>query len=98
MRPEHRKVIESVAANVRAIRLRKGLTQQELAEAAEMDVRHIQMIERGQHSLKLVTFLAVVDALAAKPGTLLRQAIMRPRKGGRPKKAVQLRREKVSAK
>jgi DNA-binding XRE family transcriptional regulator len=40
---------------IRLARLAKGLTQQELADASEMNIRQIQKLETGETSIKKMT-------------------------------------------
>lgn len=77
-------LLQSVAANVLARRLRMGWTQQDLAEAAELDVRHLQRIERGSINIRLGVLLALADALDVPPVRLFRPAALAPPKPGRP--------------
>lgn len=78
-------VIESFAANVRAHRRRLGLTQAELAEAAEMETRHLQRTESGQVDVGITTLIRLAEALAVEPGQLLLPAKLPPRAPGRPR-------------
>jgi transcriptional regulator with XRE-family HTH domain len=47
--------IEDFGANVRRERLRKGLTQEELAERSEIATRNLQKIEAGEINILLTT-------------------------------------------
>ena len=73
-----------LAANVLAGRLRRGWTQQDLAEAAELDVRHLQRIERGTINMRLGVLLSLAAALDVPPVQLFREADLPPPKAGRP--------------
>ena len=76
-----------IAANVRQIRSKRGLTQEALAEAVGVDLRFIQKVESGKASVSLGTLVAIAEALAVKPGVLLKEAELPEVKRGRPKKA-----------
>jgi len=59
-----------VGSNIRARRLALGKTQQQIAEAAEMDVTKLSRIESGQRSLTFREGLAVARALRIGPRNL----------------------------
>lgn len=73
-----------VAANVRRLRLRRGWSQEALAEAAGMDVTALARLERAEVSLWLHTLLRVARALGVQPGALLKPAKFSRQKPGRP--------------
>ncbi len=77
-------LLESIAANVRAQRLEAGLTQEQLAEAAELDHRFLQRVERGQTNLSMAVLVALAEALDTKITSLLRPAALAPARRGRP--------------
>jgi transcriptional regulator with XRE-family HTH domain len=52
-----------VGRNVRRIRLQRGLTQERLAFAAELDLTYIGGIERGRRNPSLMAMARVADAL-----------------------------------
>lgn len=74
-----------VAANVRRIRAKRHLTQEALAELAGLDLRFIQKIESGRAAVSLGALAAIADALAVKPGVLLKEAELPEVKRGRPR-------------
>jgi transcriptional regulator with XRE-family HTH domain len=47
--------IRSFGANVRRERVRKGMTQEQLAEKAEIATRNLQKIEAGEINILLTT-------------------------------------------
>jgi len=57
------KRIKVYGANVRRERLRKGLTQEELAERANIATRNLQKIEAGEINLLLTTAFRLQLAL-----------------------------------
>ncbi len=75
----------SVAANVRALRERRGLTQEALAELAEVAPRYLQEVERARTNPSLDMLVVLADALDVEPRRLLRFAQLVPRRPGRPK-------------
>lgn len=56
---------------IRAARLRLGLTQERLAEAAGISVPHLSNIENGKKRLGLETLLRIALALGVTPDRLL---------------------------
>jgi transcriptional regulator with XRE-family HTH domain len=55
--------IQSFGANVRRERTARKLTQEELAELAELHLRTLQKIEAGEINLLLTTVLRIKRAL-----------------------------------
>jgi transcriptional regulator with XRE-family HTH domain len=75
-----------IAANTRGYRLKRGLTQEALAEVADLDLRFIQRIERGTTNLSISVLVALSDALEIAPTALFRAAKLSPARPGRPRK------------
>jgi transcriptional regulator with XRE-family HTH domain len=75
-----------IAANTRSFRLKRGLTQQSLAEAADLDLRFIQRIERGTTNLSVLVLVALSDALDVPATEFFKPAKLAPPKAGRPRK------------
>jgi transcriptional regulator with XRE-family HTH domain len=76
----------SIAANIRRWRARRDLTQEALAEKAELGAVHVRSIERGVENITVATLIAIADALDVPPGRLLRAARLPELKPGRPRK------------
>lgn len=79
-------VLTSIAANIRRIRLRQDLTQERLAELADVEPRTIQHLETGDANPTITVVVAVAGALGVSLSTLLRAANAVPRPVGRPKR------------
>jgi transcriptional regulator with XRE-family HTH domain len=79
--------LASIAANVRRHRLRRGLTQEALAERAGQDLSYLQRVERGATNLSASVLFALAVALDVPPGLLVRKARLAPSRRGRPPKA-----------
>lgn len=79
-------LLVSLGANVRRWRKRRGLTQEALAEKADLDVRYVQRVERGSVNLRFRSFAILATVLAVKPGLLLRESPPAPAVPGRPRK------------
>jgi transcriptional regulator with XRE-family HTH domain len=79
--------LESIGANVRRLRTRVGvgLTQEKLAEKAGLDYAWLRKLERGKVDLRIQTLVRIANALAVKPGVLLRAAKLEEAKPGRPR-------------
>jgi len=60
-----------VGKNVKALRVRRGLTQEEAAHRAKLDYKRWQRIEAGRVNVTLHTLVSVSAALAANPKQLL---------------------------
>ena len=64
-------LVSKFAANLRAARFRKKLSQQSLAEAAGLSTSFISMLEREQRSPPLDTLEQLAKALGVPPVSLL---------------------------
>lgn len=82
-------VLESVGANVHRWRLRRGLTQEKLAEVADTDLRFLRRIESGRTNLGVALLVRLSIALNVPPGAFLRPARPVKRPTGRPRKKKQ---------
>jgi transcriptional regulator with XRE-family HTH domain len=60
-----------VGRNVRKLRRQKGLTQEELAFAAEIDLTYVGGIERGKRNPSLLVMARIADALGVPLGRIL---------------------------
>jgi transcriptional regulator with XRE-family HTH domain len=61
-----------VGANVRRLRIERGLTQEALAAAAEIDMRYVGGIERGQENPTVSVLGRLAGALGVTPDVLFR--------------------------
>lgn len=60
-----------VGANVRRIRLDRGLTQEELSERSGFTQQYISDLERGLRNPTVVTLFELAQALGAAPVDLI---------------------------
>lgn len=60
-----------VGKNVRKFRKQKGLTQEELAFAAEIDLTYMGGIERGKRNPSLLVMARIADALSVPLNRLI---------------------------
>jgi DNA-binding XRE family transcriptional regulator len=78
--PEYRRVVAQLAANLRALRKDRGLTQQGAAELCEMSFHHYVAIEHAKSNITLVTLARICrgfgivasEALLSEKWTLVR--------------------------
>ena len=64
-----------VGANIRRLRKAKGLTQEQLAHEAEIAMRYIAGVERGEENPSLKYLVKIAEALEAEPADLLRREV-----------------------
>jgi transcriptional regulator with XRE-family HTH domain len=57
------KFVKSFGEHLRNLRLKEGLSQEALANTAEIPINQIGRIERGEINTTLVTIKAIADAL-----------------------------------
>ena len=62
---------ESIGRKVKQIRLRKGVSQEQLAEAVGVGVTHISHLETGSGTVSLKVFLAIVNYLDCSADEIL---------------------------
>ena len=60
-----------IGAEIRTIRRNKGLSQEALADKANIDRSYLGGIERGEHNLAIINLLKIAAALNVKPSSLL---------------------------
>jgi len=60
-----------VGGNVLKLRKRRGLSQEELAGDAEIDVTYLRGIERGRRNPSLMVMVRLADCLGVHPAKLM---------------------------
>lgn len=60
-----------VGRNVRRLRIQKGMTQEELAFEAKIDLTYMGGIERGRRNPSLMVMARIANALSVPLGKLL---------------------------
>jgi transcriptional regulator with XRE-family HTH domain len=59
-----------VGANIRRLRKAKGLTQEKLAQEADMAMRYVAGVERGEENPSLRFLVKMSEVLGVSPGDL----------------------------
>jgi transcriptional regulator with XRE-family HTH domain len=59
-----------VGANMLRLRTERGWSQQALAGDANLSLRYLAGVERGEENPSLETLIAIADALAVSPASL----------------------------
>ena len=62
---------ETIGRNIRMHRLKRGLTQEQLAEQSGLSVNHIGQVERGVKQISLSALSHVAEAMNTTLGALL---------------------------
>ena len=62
----------TIGTNVRTLRLNLKISQQDLAELADMDPTQLNRVEAGERSLKFKEAMAISHYLGVKPEALTR--------------------------
>lgn len=65
-------ILDKFGKRVRDERLQRGLSQEELAEKAELHRTYIGMIERGEKNITLINIEKIAKALVISVDELLR--------------------------
>ncbi|HIR94155.1 MAG TPA: helix-turn-helix transcriptional regulator [Candidatus Egerieimonas intestinavium] len=52
-----------ISSNIKYLREKKGYTQEQLAEAADLSVSHLSKVESGQRRMGMKAYLTVLKAL-----------------------------------
>ncbi len=65
--------LQQIGSRVKQARLAKHMTQQQLAEAADMSVSFLSNIENGRQSMNLRALIAISDALNVSSDSLIRE-------------------------
>lgn len=75
-------LLQAVGQAVRRLRTERGLTQEQLAEAAGLHPRYVSDVERGQRNLGVVNVERLARALGVDLPTLM-AAVEHARRSGR---------------
>ncbi|MDD5092243.1 MAG: helix-turn-helix transcriptional regulator [Candidatus Wallbacteria bacterium] len=61
-----------IAQRLREARIRKGLTQEQLAEMAGITPEYVSMLERGKRNMTVVVLFSLAEALEVSTVKLVR--------------------------
>lgn len=64
--------LQKFGLELKALRMEKGLSQEELALLCNLHRTYIGGVERGKRNISLLNILKISKALSVKPGELLR--------------------------
>ena len=63
--------LELFGKRLRALRLKRRLSQEKLAEIAELHRNYVGLMERGESNVSLLTLVALARALGVRPAKLI---------------------------
>ena len=63
--------VQQLGHNIRALRLEKGWTQEQLADRAGLASVQISRVERGAREIRLTTLVRLIEALETTPDQIL---------------------------
>ena len=69
----------AIGAQIRKVRLAKGLTQEQLANMVNVGTTHISHIETGNTKMSIESFIAIVNALDCSADELLCREVVTAR-------------------
>ena len=72
-RPRENELLQRFGRGVRRLREKKGLSQENFAELADVHRTYVGMLERGEKSPTLGTVAAWAKAFGLRPSELLRE-------------------------
>ena len=66
------KINQEIGERLKNARIASKMSQQELANKANVSLPHISDIEHGKKSMKLITFIKIIEALQVSADSILR--------------------------
>ncbi len=70
--PSETKLLKQFGHNVRAERQKIGLSQEELADKADLDRSYVGGVERGERNISLLNIVKLAKAIGIPPMQLLK--------------------------
>jgi transcriptional regulator with XRE-family HTH domain len=71
----HKKILATIATNIREIRLAKGMTQKQVADRMYRDKQAVQKLETGNINPRYTTLIEIADALGVSVSDILKGTI-----------------------
>lgn len=68
--------LDSIGKNIRKFRISKGLRQEDIAERASLSTNYVGMIERGEKTPSLETFINIVNAIGVSSDMVLSDVLI----------------------
>lgn len=68
-------LLKAVSAEIKALRLAKKLTIEQLADLCDLHEKYIQTIERNARNMSISVFVQIAKALSIPPSKLLDKAL-----------------------
>ena len=65
-------IFKQIGSRIKEIRIRKKMSQAELAEKSHISLPHISVIERGVAKMSLASFYRIIEALDVSADEILR--------------------------
>lgn len=78
--------LDYLGANIRRLRMHEGWTQEELAEAASLDVRYLRTLESTRANPRADVLVRIAAVLGVGLGPLFRATRIPERRPGRPRR------------
>lgn len=69
---------EIIANNIRNLRIQKGYTQDQLAEAVGISTSHLSKVETGQRRIGMKTYLSILQTLKVEDEDYVMAAVREP--------------------
>ncbi len=66
------RISREIGERIKEARMAKKMSQQELATKANISLPHISEIERGKQSMKLSTFIRIIEALQISADSVIK--------------------------
>jgi len=78
--------LQCLAANIKRLRKKSNLTQMQLAEVVDIELKYLQKLESGRKNPSIAIVLAIAEAFKVDLGELFLDIPLVKQKTGRPKK------------
>lgn len=70
--PSQTRIFKQLGNNLRTERLKAGLSQEALAQVAELDRTYVGSVERGERNISLLNIVKLAKVLGIAPAALLK--------------------------